>query len=87
MARKETPASQQRNVEIVGGYTSQIIALLAVNYAATVVELTILQPFVEVESAETQKRHKRHGGDRVGWYLGGCLLISTYLLYYAGKLA
>ena len=38
VARKETPASQQKNVEIVGGYTSQIIVLLAVKHAATVVD-------------------------------------------------
>lgn len=54
MARMETPASQQRNVEIVGGYTSQIIALLAVKHTATVVHLTV-QPFVKVESAKTQR--------------------------------
>ena len=58
VARKKTPASQQRNVEIVGEYTSQIIALLAVNHAATVVNLTILQPFVEVESPRHKKQHK-----------------------------
>ena len=46
---------RESQLTLISRYTSQIIALLAVNYAATVVDLTILQPFVEVESAETQK--------------------------------
>lgn len=48
---------RESQLTLISRYTSQIIALLAVNYAATVVDLTILQPFVEVESAETQKKN------------------------------
>ena len=39
----------------MGAYTSQTTGLLAVKQALTVVDLTTLQPFVEVESTGTQQ--------------------------------
>ena len=49
---KETLMSEQRHAVIVDRYMTQITAMLAGKHAITVVGVTILQPYVAVESVE-----------------------------------